>query len=287
MASAAGLADVPRFALACRGASVQMSTNVQNGGLAAGNGVARTRAAPLENYFYLFMSLLIAAIVVYGFSRTVESRLIHAMPPRPLLLYVHGAVFLGWVLFFIVQSALVQVRLVGWHRWAGWFGAGLGAAVFVLGVWTAITMARFNKIALHARYPWANLLISFFDITAFAVPLFLALCWRKKPEFHRRLQLMACCALTAAAFGRFLPFWLSPGLPHSLAARTFATWTTLYAGVDLLILVAVARDLAVNRKMHPVYAYGLPAFVVCQTLVICTVVHHSAWWLKTARIFLN
>jgi len=68
-------------------------------------------------------------------------------------------------------------------------------------------MARFNN--LHSRYPEANLLISFFDISAFTIPFALAIYWRNKTEFHRRLQFLAFCALTAAAFGRFLPSLLS------------------------------------------------------------------------------
>jgi len=36
----------------------------------------------------------------------------------------------------------------------------------------------------------------------FAVPVALAIYWRKKPEFHRRLMLIASCALADAAFGR-------------------------------------------------------------------------------------
>lgn len=255
--------------------------------MAVSHGIAIKRAEPLEGYFYLFMSLLIAAIVVYGFSQTVGEKLIHAAPPRPFLLYVHGAVFFGWVLFFILQSALVRAHRVRWHRRIGWFGVALGAMMFPLGVSTAITMARFNKVVLHAKRPEANLLISFFDVTAFTVAFALAIYWRRRPEFHRRLQLMACCALTAAAFGRFLPFFLAPGIRHTTAAIVFAGWTSLYAGVDFLILIAAARDLVVSRRIHPVYQYGLPVFVISQSFVLYTLVHHSAWWLEAARFLLR
>lgn len=241
--------------------------------MAASNAIATNRPGLLENYLYFFMSLLIAAVVLFGFSQTVEIKLIHAAPPRPFLLYVHGAVFFGWVLFFILQSALVRIRMVPWHRRIGWFGVGLGVAMPVLGVTTAITMARFNRLNLHARYPEANLLVSFFDITAFTIVFALAIYWRKKPEFHRRLQLMACCALTSAAFGRFPPPLVAPG--------------TLYIGVDILILLAVARDLIVNRRIHPVYLYGLPAFIIGQIFVLYTVMHLSAWWSKTAHVILG
>lgn len=241
----------------------------------------------LEKYFYFFMSLLIAAVVVYGFSQTVEKKLIHAAPPRPFVLYVHGAVFFGWVILFSFQSALVRTHRIQWHQRLGWFGAALGVAMFVVGVATAITMARFNRSNLHAKYPEANLLISFFDISAFAVPFALAIYFRKRPEFHRRLQFLACCALTAAAFGRFLPSLLSPTTTSSLTTIAFRGWATLYAGVDVLVVIAVARDQIVNRRVHSVYFYGLPTFIVCQALVLYTVVHRSAWWMKTAQTILG
>ena len=45
----------------------------------------------VDKYFYFSMSLLVAAVVVYGFSHTIGDNLIHPAIPRPLLLYFHGA----------------------------------------------------------------------------------------------------------------------------------------------------------------------------------------------------
>ena len=86
------------------------------------------------------MSLLVAAVVVSGFGQTVNDNLIHATPVRPWLLWVHGSVFSFWVLFFIFQSALVRTHNVKLHRTMGWFGAGLGTLIPVLGISTAIVM---------------------------------------------------------------------------------------------------------------------------------------------------
>lgn len=233
------------------------------------------------------MSLIIAAVVVYGFSQTIQEKLIHAAPPRPFLLYIHGAVFFGWVLLFILQSALVRTRQVRWHQRIGWFGVALGVAMAVVGFSTAITMARFNKLILHSRYPEANLLISFFDISAFTIAFALAIYWRKNPEFHRRLQLIACCALTTAAFGRFPPLFVVSRATHGLAAFTFLIWVTLYVRTDMLVLFAVVRDLILNRRIHPVYLYGLPALILTQAWVMYTITHHSAWWLNAARFILG
>jgi hypothetical protein len=227
----------------------------------------------LERYFYFFMTLLLAAAVVYGFSFTVDKNLIHPAFPRPFLLYIHAGVFSGWLVFFIFQSALVRTHHVALHRLTGWFGAALGVAIPILGVSTAITMVRFNMLHGLGDDPAAFLMIPLFDMVCFTPTFALAIYWRKKPELHRRLILIASCALTAAGFGRF-PEYL---LPH----------VAFYAGVDILILLGVARDMIVNGRAHRVYMYALPAFILGQTVVMYTVTHDSPYWLKIAHAILN
>jgi len=223
----------------------------------------------LNKYFYFCMSLLVAAVVVYGFSHTVDHSLIHATPPRPWILWVHATVFSGWVVFFIFQSALVRTGNVKLHRLTGWFGAGLGVVIPVLGISTAILMHRFFTIHFGARGAAGNpfLSIQAMDITCFTIAFWLAVYWRRKPEFHRRLVLVATCALTAAAFARF-PF---------LSVQ----WA--YVGVDSLICLGIVRDLIVNRRIHIVYRYALPAMIVVQIVAVNLWLHHPAWWVKLAN----
>ena len=123
----------------------------------------------LSRYFYFCMSLLMAGLVVWGFSRTVNANLFHAAPPRPLLLWIHGAAFSTWAVFFIVQSTLVRVHKVSWHRFLGWFGAGLATVMVPLGVTTAIIMTRFDTVVLHQTGADAFLAIPFYDMIAFGV----------------------------------------------------------------------------------------------------------------------
>jgi hypothetical protein len=244
-------------------------------GLSSIEGIALTtgRAGFLERYFYFCMSLLIAVTVVYGFSHTVDKNLIHPAVPRPFILYVHASVFSGWLIFFILQSTLVRIHSVPLHRRIGWFGAALGVAIPAVGFPTAVVMARFNILhSLDARAA-AFLIVPFFDMFAFSIPFALAIYWRREPEYHRRLNLMATCALTAAAFGRFPPQILPPAI--------------FYAGVDFLILLGAARDLIVGRRIHRVYLVGLPAFVLGQIVVMYTNVHESPWWLKIAHTILG
>lgn len=219
------------------------------------------------------MSLLIVALVVYGFSFTIDRNLIHPPIARPFLLYVHAAVFSAWLASLILQSVLVRTRNVRIHRTVGWFVVGLGAAVPIMGVSIAIVMGRFNKVVLHSPDTESDLLVPLFDMVAFTIPFALAVYWRHKPEFHRRLILVATCALTAAAFGRFPPQILPPVL--------------FYSGVDILILCGVVRDLVINRRIHPVYAYSLPLFILGQCLVIYTSLHKLPAWMRIAHALIG
>ena len=69
----------------------------------------------LDRSFYFLMSLLIAVVVVYGFSHTINSRLIHPPSARPIILYFHAVIFTGWIAFFVVQSAMIRMRNAKLH----------------------------------------------------------------------------------------------------------------------------------------------------------------------------
>jgi hypothetical protein len=81
----------------------------------------------------------------------------------------------------------------------------------------------------------------------------LAIYWRKRPDFHRRLVFIATCQLLDAGIGRF-DFIFS----HNL----------FYPGLDLLILLGMARDWYVDGRVHKVYLYALPVMVLLQAVAV-------------------
>jgi len=155
----------------------------------------------LDRWFYFGMSLIIAMIVAYGFGHTVERNLVHPAIPRPPVLYVHATLFVIWVGIFIAQSSSVRSRNIGWHRRLGLSAAFFGILMIGSGVAVAIAMRKFD-IAHSPRSKPEFLIIPFYDMIAFAILLGLAIHWRRKPEFHRRLMLVATCGLLVAAFNR-------------------------------------------------------------------------------------
>ena len=229
------------------------------------------RTSILERYFYLFMSLLITVVVVYGFSYTINQNLLHPRVQPPQIVYMHSVVFSAWVLFFILQSALVRSHNVRLHRTLGWVGAGLAVSILVLG-YTASTAVL--RLAIQRQLPFPTvsfLLVEIMELVCFAVPFALAIYWRKRPDFHRRLMLISTCALTEAAFGRI------PSLPSLFAP----------AGVDALILLGVVRDIIVERRIHKVYLYTLPTMIFLQIIAEYTYVHQSSWWIEIGSYLLR
>ena len=228
-------------------------------------------AAFLRQYFYLCMSLLIAVVVVYGFSHTIGHNLLHASPLPPFILTIHAIVFPGWVLFFILQSALVRSRNVRLHRTLGWFGIALAAGVLIIGYLTATGMDRFHLQGPNDTDTPAFLIIQLMDLLSFAIPFALAIYWRRRPEYHRRLMLIASSGLTDAAWARFplVPLAYSP------------------AGVDLLVLLGIVRDLIVDRRVHKVYLYAFPLLIIVQIFCVQTYLHASPWWVRIGTALLR
>ena len=217
----------------------------------------------LNQYFYFCMSLVMTAVVVAGFSRTVGANLFHATPPRPALLWMHGAAFSAWMIFFIAQSGLVRVRKVSWHRFLGWFGASLAAVMVVLGCIINVVMTRFHAVQLHEADGESFMSIPYYDMIAFGTCVALAIYWRKRPDFHRRLLFIATCSLMDAGFGRFAYLF-----DHNL----------FYPALDLLIVLGMARDLVVDRRVHKVYLYALPALIFGQSLAVYLWRVNPVWW---------
>jgi hypothetical protein len=196
--------------------------------------------------FYIAMSLLMLTLVTYGFSRTIGPGLLYSQRPvrDVILLSVHGAVFYGWMLLMLVQAALVRLRHMRLHRLLGWFGAADAALVVIMGLWASF----------HQPSPLAAEMIGVVSMAGFGIPVALAILWRRRPAYHRRLLLIGTAMLTNAAFARF---------PGSYLPGHF-----FYAGTDLLIAMAVAHDLWKERSVHVIYRYAMPILLAAEIAVM-------------------
>lgn len=240
---------------------------IGNAGFAVGVGkeVSATKSLKrfLSRYFYFCMTLLMAVLAMCGFSRTVDVRLLHAKPPRPFLLWFHAAAFSAWIVLFIVQSALVRARKVNVHRTLGWFGAALAATMVASGFVVSVVMLRLDMAALHRKNIASFLSVLWCDMIIFGACMALAIYFRKRPEYHRRLVFMASCQLMQAAFVRFNYIGY-----HDL----------FYPALDVLVVAGILRDLVLDGRINRIYLYVFPAMIVLQASATYLERVNPSWW---------
>ena len=140
----------------------------------------------------------------------------------------------------------------------------MAALMVVLGGVVSVVMGRFVALVMKNPDP-AVLSITFWDMAAFGTLVGLAIVWRGKPEAHRRLLVVGTCCLLDAGFGRFQYIF-----DHDL----------MYWCLDGVILLGVARDLLVDRRVHKVYLYALPALVVGEKVAVDVWRVRPGWWMS-------
>jgi hypothetical protein len=250
---------------------------IENTSFAAANANNARSTSPLKtflsSYFYLSASIVMAGLSVWAFSHTVDARLLHANPPRPLLLWFHAVLFSAWIVLFITQSALVRVRKVRVHRTLGWFGAALAAAMVVSGFIVSVVMLRFEMtVALNRNRVASFLSILWFDMIIFGACMALAIYFRKRPEYHRRLVFMASCQLMQATFVRF----------HYIGYHDL-----FYPVLDALIVAGMLCDWVVDGRVNKIYIYVFPAMIALQAWATYLERANPGWWQAATQAILG
>jgi hypothetical protein len=228
-----------------------------------------------DRLFYGGMAIAMGLTVFAGFSATYYLRLLAGGPTATLtggpftwLVHLHGALFTAWVLLFIVQTALVASHRVAVHRRLGVAGAGLAAAMVVVGTFIAIATAARGS-APPGVDPLAFLVIPIFDMILFATFVSAALALRRDKEAHKRLMLLAYVSILVAAVAR-LPGVLRLG-PPAFFGLSF-----------LFVVVAATYDFVSRRRVHKVYVWGGALIVVSVPLRL--VISRTGAWRALAEL---
>ncbi|MGH7024448.1 MAG: hypothetical protein ACREEB_12795 [Caulobacteraceae bacterium] len=240
-------------------------------------GFASRRFAPFHRWdrnFFLAMVALIWLGILMGFVPEIAAHFQKHKPPYPLIIPIHGAAFVGWLVLLTTQVLLIRARRPDIHRRLGVAGAFLAMAMIVIGPVTAIVMQRVE--AGTAQADPAFVIIQFTDILGFAGLTVAALALRGLSSSHKRLILLASMFISDAGFAR----WLGGPITAWLGAGYWATFASLYLGNDVLILGLGAYDLVTRRRLHPVYLAGLAWIASLQLTEVW--IYLSPWWKPVA-----
>ena len=202
------------------------------------------RFGQVWNSFYVWISLVMAAVIVGGFARTVPGDFLDT-PALPLLLHVHGAVFTLWVLLFVTQTAFIARGSLQLHRRVGWVGVGLAAAMVVMGVAATLFAVRYHAIPSFFP-PTVFLVMNLIGILAFGGLVAAGVALRHRREWHKRLMLCATISILGPGLGRLLP------MPSFGAAAPLV----MFGAILSFAVAGIVADLVARGRVHPAYFWG-------------------------------
>jgi hypothetical protein len=195
------------------------------------------------------LGLLLLVLAVAGFWPQYFSA-VTGQPPAETtqfwLIHLHAALFTLWLLAYTSQAALVMTGRTRTHFRLGPWLAGYGFAIAAVGLFAAGVIAnrlgqREHDVDTAAAFIFFPLIVMVF----FASFLAAAVLWRKRSQLHKRAMFLATFSIAVVGLGR-------------LVYRTGIESPFLWEPLNLApLLVAIAYDLIVGRKLYLLMAVGL------------------------------
>lgn len=203
------------------------------------NAWARDRATR----FYLGFALVALAAVCIGFSTTYALPMARRVFAAPAIVHLHGALCLLWVLLFGAQAILVRAGRSRLHRKLGLLGLPVAIGILVSGLGTA-WWATDRDLGTLDIAP-TTMIGTLTSLTIFTAFVMAGVAMRNRPDWHKRLMMLATIVVLWPAYFRFRH--LMPWVPRP------DIWLALVLA-DLPILVAALRDRLVYGRVHKVWA---------------------------------
>ena len=137
-----------------------------------------------------------------GFWPTYFGPLVAGAADKTPIVHLHAAVYVGWLAIFVTQTVLAATGRIAAHMKLGRFAIGYGVLVIAVGLLTAFARFALRVRAGEAADAQAQLLGPLLDMLVFAPFFAAAIYYRRKPELHKRLMIVATTSLLIAAVGR-------------------------------------------------------------------------------------
>ena len=200
--------------------------------------------------YFLAAACIALAVVLIGFWKTFILPSFQGTFTAPPVIYIHGAFLFAWTVFLVFQSMLIRRKNLKLHRKIGWAGP-----ILMLGV-AISTMAAGIYVLKRDFSGQGQLAVSNFLPTFTTTPLIFVILvtagiiYRRRPEIHKRLMLLAMISIIWAAFGRFRHYF--PPFEQSML---------VFQGIipTSMVFVVMLWEKFTKGRIHPVYFYaGMP-----------------------------
>ncbi len=209
------------------------------------------RGMALRRKFYVALAILMTLTVIVGFWPSYYGPLTQGTTQVSWILHVHGLIYMGWMGLFITQTVLAASGRIRAHRSVGSIGIGYGFAILLVGVFVsfAAPVMHVNAGEWTIDQAAAFLPVPLGDMVLFGGLFGAAVAYRRKPEIHKRLMLLATVALLFAAVFRL----------------NAAGWASMPAAIFLWyvpVILGIAYDGLRQGRVHPVYWIGAAAMSI-------------------------
>lgn len=204
---------------------------------------------------YLPSALIAVAIAVVGFWPTYFGPLLKGTVKTPPVIHVHAVVFVTWLALFVAQVVFVATNRVRLHvRLGGWIVA-YGVVLVIAGL-MAMAEGFGARLATGDVFRAQRWVFGIIRDLVFFLPFFIAgWIYRRQPEIHKRLMVVATTILVSTAVGRMTFL----GTPVPLWAFMLV-W-------PLPVYVLMIDDFRTKRLVHPVYLIGLAAMITMRLVL--------------------
>jgi hypothetical protein len=231
---------------------------------------ASVRMAPARGRFFTGLHAACLVCAVAGFAPTYWLPLVSGTLNVSAITHLHAGLFFGWLVFAIMQSALVASGRIARHREVGMAGISLATAMVFVGLAATIQRIAALEAAGQGEAARRFAVVPITAVVFFAALFALAIRHVRNPAVHKRLMVVTSVSLLQPALGRLLrlaagaPLMTVDGLPPPPPSVAFSIVPGL-AG-DLFLVAAMVHDRRTTGRVHPAYWLAGGALLAVQVL---------------------
>jgi hypothetical protein len=222
-------------------------------------------------YFFVIMAAIFPVISLVGFIPSYV-----AMNAGEFKIHwsahVHGALMLGWLIIYILQSWLALKGNFKFHRALGLYAVALGIII-----WCSMGVASAHALIGNAvpadSFLFDILLVQLYIMQVFGLFFTWGILVRKNGAAHKRLLFLATLVLMQAAIDRI----------HLLQAGPLP-----FVCLDLFLIPLFIYDKITLKRIHPITWTGLLVYIVAQVTVIATfgsLAWHTFWFNLVSKFY--
>ena len=248
--------------------------------------VATRNLWQVRGWFYISAALFMIVLSIAGFGPSILDQSQRNAPPTPMVI-AHGIVGSAWLLLFLGQATLAATRRIAVHRRLGIASPVVAVMMIVLGYTTAVEKARRgydlsgditrasappeSSLSSAAEFEALDLGTGLAGFLTFGVLVATGLCYRHRPDIHKRLMLFA-----------LIPLAIEP-IIH-LTGYVVGHWPASQGvlgviGIAIIIFMLSASaivDKALHGRIHPVSVW-VPSLIIAEDVVLRAVLPSAVW----------